>query len=1049
MTTSVTLIPVSATRALCCAAAVCLSALSSWAQGVPLYRNFGLLSYPPALPLDAVRIENLGNITASGTLLWDSQNTLHFINSGTMSGVPGFRFDHLPFDSAIRRPLQGFTNSGSIYGTTDILIRSTNVNNFNGLLSAGRNGRVSITSTNAGGVVSLFNSRIRAGDGFETGNFPEGTQIFINNTLSRYQNPSNVVDQYWGVNDNAGNINLLGFQTNSFFGGAFPTVINGGWANFTVTNRLGVRLTTSRPSLPLADTNFPGIPGYSFFVQTNLVPINNAANQGWRMVVQAVLVQTNLLENPLVRVYFHSQVNRNNFFPGVVSVEFGVPDFDEVTGQVMDRYLILRDRTATNIAGGAFVGSTSTLRNDNYFDTFRPGVYELLRSDLPEFPSFAGFGGFDTPATPYDPGYFWYNFRVSTNQGARFQTNLVPHAYSAWQFLVSPRNVPPGSHLPDDFLTGNAFTDLVNDATNSPGRIEINAHNLDLGNATLRADNSIHITASNILDMAGARFNAQHVNINVTSTNSTLILSNTFPNSVARINGQIAVWSGFWQVDQLVTNAVSSGFTSVPQLDGTNTIDTIYHLMVVSLDQNVLRTAVGSAGTTFFSTLGTYNLSTNKPVDLPRLRAMSAHVELHDTNTITRELSLGGDCLVIGPTGSVALTDGLQTFGVLNAPRLLCLTNSGLFTVPQQANFGFDRFDTSGAPFPYQAIVNNGTMSAGTLLFRSDYFENVSNLVAFNGSLFVDAFVGRLSGTNTASLGGFFSGGQLVATNSLINVGGNLQLSYTDLLSDAGFTNDWYAGGGISVDMHPLKGDLLATRINLSAPTNLNRTIVWAAQDRGDNPSGFNNNVALRELVLDGAPGSIFRFRGPNPAVTNALYVNTLTFTNHSTNYTTGVAIDANLKVYFASSTVPPDKLTNAFPGRFIWVSTNTAAGPMVSLKTTLAGRMQMNSVALQALLASNPDVDGDGIPNDIDETPLSGFTVNDVRVINLPPLTAVITWQGVAGWAYTLEYRDSLDIPVWTKLKTTIPSQTGTVTELDTLPSGGKRFYRVRYTRP
>lgn len=1046
-------------------AAAWLGMASASAQGVPLFRNFGSLSFPPATQIDAQRVENHGTITASGLPLWDTQNTTIFLNTGRMLGSAGFRLDYQPWFTALRYPLSGFTNSGTISASADVLISATNLNNFNGLLSASRGGRVVLSATN--GHMTLFNSRVRAGDGFTEVNGTEGVTFTGN---AAYLNPGNVVDHYWG-GGNGGNLDL-------------PFLRLGGISDPTghpVTNRSGLSFTEFLSVGQPIDTNFPSIPGYSFFIYTNFFPQNPTANpRVWRATVQMVMVQTNLPNSPEVRVYFHSQVNRANFLPGHVTVEFAVNDFDEISGNVMTRYVRLTDRSATNIAAGAVNGPVM-FRNGSRLDSFRPGSYDVERSDFPLF----GITGFESAAAVYDSNQVWRPFFTGVNTtttnrfGVRFETNLVNHAFAAYQFSLAPRDVSPGSRSALDFLTGNAVADQLNDATNSPGRVDIFANTLDLGNASIRADNMITVQASNITDMAGMKLNAQHVNINLLSTNGAFVLSNAFPGTVARMNGQVSVWSGVWQVSQFLTNVLEfvpiptppffdivTNISNAPELFQTNDVDYTFHLMVVALENTVFDDVGGGF---FFGRFS--QLQTNQAVDLPRLNLQTANVELHDTNTVTRELRFGGDCLLIGSNAVFTLADGLQTFTADNAPRLTCFTNLGTFSVPQQANFGFDRFDAGLNPLPYSNIVNHGNLTAGSLLFRSDSFLNTSNLVAFDGSVFVDALTNRLEGglispspfvTTVDEAVAFqlgvspffspmravFSGGELVVSNAAILTSDSLQFSLTNRLSDQGITNNWFTGGGVTVDAKPTKGDLLATRLYATAPTNLNRTITWAGEDRGDDPNGYNNNIALRELVLDGAPGSVFRFRGAG--ANNALYLNTITLTNHSTNYTTGaLAVDSNIKVYFANANVPPDKLTNAFPGRFIWVSTNTAAGPMVSLRATLSSRVSLTSGQLQSLFATSPDVDDDGIPNEQDETPLTGFTVNDVYFLDLPPRVAVITWQGVGGWTYFLEYRNSLDTSTWTVLKTVIPSTTGTMTEIDALPSKAQRFYRVRYQRP
>jgi hypothetical protein len=1036
-------------------AAVALTALlglaSAAGQGQPLFQNFGTLNFPPADPIDAVRVENLGDINVAGFPLWDTQNTLHFINQGRMTGIPGFRFDYQPWNGVgFRYPMAGFTNSGTIVATTvdlsggggggnpfqgartgDILISATNINNFLGLLSAGRGGRVVLDG--ARGDVNLFNSRIRASDGADQFNFGEGSLLFVNNVPVRHINPNNVLDHYWAGRDNGGLLDLISMS----FGG-----ITGGSA-YTVTNRGSFLRGEFLNVNPPVDINNLSVPGYSFFLYTNLSGVLNGNNspRQRRMTVQAVFVQTNLPNSPEVRVFFHSQRNVANFAPGFVTIEFGINDFDEVSGQPVSRYLRFTDRGATNIGAGTFAGPVMT-RNDLHLNTFRPSSYTIFRTDT----SFGAFGFPETPASDFDPNLFFYFPTIlDTNIGARFVTNRVPHAIAAAQFEVTPRNVPDGGITAFDYITGDSVVDQLNDATNSPGRIEISAGNLDLGNTTLRAENTISIVASNLTDLRGARFNAQHVNLRLLSPASQLVLSNTFPPAVARFNGQVSAWTGLWQVDQFVTNSAVFGITNIPNvpaLFGTNDIECTFHVLVVDLNNFIADSVLGSAF------LRQAPLSTNKPADLPRVNLLSSNVEFHDTNTITRELFLGGDCLLIGSNAVFTLADGLQTFTVNNAPSLTCFTNYGVFTVPQQVNLGFDRFDAGGAPLPYSNIVNGGTVLGSSLLFRSDHFENRSNLFAFGGSVFVQATTNRLNdGLISSTLNADFAGTDMVVSNTAITSGGTLRFTFSDRLTDSGATNNWTTAGGVNFTTKPLKGDLLGTRIYATAPTNLNRVIIWPADNRGDDPNGFLNNLALGELVLDGSQGSLFRFRGAG--LSNAMYINTLTLTNFSTNFASALAVDPTVTLYFASANVPPDKLTNAFPGRMVWVSGGTAAGPTVTIRASLARTLTLSSSVLQSMLSSSPDFDDDGLANDIDETPLSGFTVNDVRMVNLPPLSALITWQGVGGWTYYLEYRNSLESPNWTVLKTVIPAATGTVTEIDAQPSKSHRFYRVRYVRP
>ncbi|MBI3191728.1 MAG: hypothetical protein HYZ36_03605, partial [Pedosphaera parvula] len=168
------------------------------AQPTPVVDLFGVHEYPPEGPLDAVIINNHGTIDAVNTLFsWDTQNTLQFVNQigGQMYGAPGFWLDHVDGDTFERSPLLSFTNLGSIFATTRLVISATNLANApNALLSADRGGTVHLEALN--GTMNLFNSKIRAGESSTRGNAFEGDFI-INDTL--YYNPANVMDEYWGM----------------------------------------------------------------------------------------------------------------------------------------------------------------------------------------------------------------------------------------------------------------------------------------------------------------------------------------------------------------------------------------------------------------------------------------------------------------------------------------------------------------------------------------------------------------------------------------------------------------------------------------------------------------------------------------------------------------------------------------------------------------------------------------------------------------------------------------------------------------------------------
>lgn len=620
---------------------------------------------------------------------------------------------------------------------------------------------------------------------------------------------------------------------------------------------------------------------------------------------------------------------------------------------------------------------------------FRPGNFNLVRSDTPFFNN-------PTEATPFDPNYIF----TTVNQfvSGRYLNQFPNHQYSAWQFSVNSTSFGGGG-----FGSATGGTSL-SDFTNAPGRVEIVADQLNLRETKIRADNLVSIKATNLVDSFGVDIDALHINLELLSPTGTVVLSNMFPTTVRRMNGSVSAWSATWAVDQFVTNNAQFPNSS-------NVVHYQYHMLVLD---NLL--------------------VTNRASSLENFCIQATNVFLADDFTINKCFQLLATCLTIETNASIVLTGTNINSTAVNLPNLLCLTNRGSFFVPELGNFGFDR------AFPYQYIVNHGLFSAGSLLFRSDHFINTNRLFAFNGPIFIEAKSNLLSGGFlSASTDVRFSGEELRATNSTITAAGAISLSLSTRVSDLGRTNTWSCEQGIKLLKKPSKGDLLATKVNSSALAGATVFHDWAGENRGNSAVGFLNNAALGRLVLDGATNSTFVFSGTDFTGTNGMYIQYLELLNNATNFASVIQIDPNVIVYFTDSNLPADKLTNVFGGRLVWVTTYSGPPPLsISVALPSGKTTQINSDLLPSGLL-NPSF------NNSSQT---GFTISRVTVVNLPPLTTVISWPGEANTTYTVEYTTNLASPNWLTLLTTFAPADGTVTVGDQAGSPGQRFYRVRYNR-
>src|SRR5262249_675391 len=84
--------------------------------------------------------------------------------------------------------------------------------------------------------------------------------------------------------------------------------------------------------------------------------------------------------------------------------------------------------------------------------------------------------------------------------------------------------------------------------TNSPGRIEITAGNLDLTQTRIRGESIVTVKTPHLIGSKGLIVDAANVNYNIGSTNGLLSVSGSdlaLP-SIQRFGGVIDAWSGFW-----------------------------------------------------------------------------------------------------------------------------------------------------------------------------------------------------------------------------------------------------------------------------------------------------------------------------------------------------------------------------------------------------------------------------------------------------------------------------------------------------------------------
>ncbi len=974
-------------------AVVLASGLAAWATPIPLYENSGAVTNVPQV--DALAFVNYGTFGVGTQLPFETQNTFNFTNRGLMIGNPGFRLEHVT-DAGVRTPANYFINDNgatiqgveplgviiiggggnfNFFEQSQITINAeTNVNR--GLLSVGANGRIAL----GGGSLLLARSGLEVrpiSDAFNFGGCFLGGTPFL--TSSNFFPDPGVFDQYWFITNAIMNVgNNLGLQVDT---------------NTSLVSALSPNHQVARPTGGFGQcyfTNFSRVVvnGGMAFVSTNAVDSTN-----W--IVQAVIA-ANFDPNVTIGARFYPSTIVTNPYQ-TVTVKLAGLESNVVTGEIFENAVYLIDRL-TSDTNYTLLTNSATGPN---CPTMMPANFTLSRGTPCEYLLGSLPNGEITPDLFYQAAY---------------SNRVVTNFYSAYAVNVA-----------------NILTDLPNvpglGVTNLPGRIEINADNLDLRGTRMRGEGHISIQAKHLISSASAAIDSQNTSFNLASTNGTLQFRNLAKDQVQRWSGDVAVWSGVWTnlLGTLTTNLVeeppgSGNFTN--QL-ATNVITIGFHAVLVDGGMNTLQDAF-----------------------VRHLSLAGTNAVISDSLIIEDSLRLATERLTLDTNSSILLTGTAVDWNADATPSVNYFTNYGSLFIQRDGFFGSDR------PTPYTSFVNRGTISALDARIRATELDDSGPISASGGLLMLEADSLKIDGGALTAAGDVSIGGRdLKFRNNEIQAL-KLFLQPTNSLSDSGAeaNNRWTVGNGFVLTQKPNTGDLLGTRISTTAPQWANIIHQWAGEDRGPSADGYLNNAALGYLDLNAGFAAALTFTGVGAS--NALYVDFLELGGAVENdILNTLIIDSNMVVYFADSNVPVEDLDGLFAdaarpeGRLRWIS--GFAGPNSSVDVLLSdGRVIKVNRALRDSLTI--DSDGDGIPNRLDDAPFDNLVVASVEVLREPtPGVVAISWKAAAGVSYTVEYLDGMQPGEWHPLATqAAPRQDpGTLTVLDAGAASGtsQRFYRVR----
>jgi hypothetical protein len=436
--------------------------------------------------------------------------------------------------------------------------------------------------------------------------------------------------------------------------------------------------------------------------------------------------------------------------------------------------------------------------------------------------------------------------------------------------------------------------------------------------------------------------------------------------------------------------------------------------------------------------------------------------------------------------------DATTLIGVQN------LTNYGRISLPTLASFGGNtNLGSEGSQGTLTSFVNRGSVEGLGTFVRADYFENSGTIVSTNNSRFfatndfclqtvqeftnfsssigaieINARIAKYAGGTLGTDGDVrVLGGTAKFNNQAILAGGGLYFGADNVLTDTGSdaANLWRTGDGLHMEKIPVnKGNLLGTRIIASAPDFAIIHSTWGSTDFGTNISGFTNNMAIGQLILDSGFAAQFEFSGTVDGTSSrkAIYVDQLVLRGDIVTDLSSLR-DAlslnNIELFYADIvSANPDINAESLDGLILneqspsgtsnlhWV--RYFAGPNSSVDVVIVQNGQAISVPVNRALrfSTSIDSDSDGIPNAFDSFPFNPAMpqITNISVAGIGGQVK-ITFNAEPGGTYRVESASSLISPIWQLVSVYQNTGTQAVTRTVTDPNNataGSRFYRVTY---
>jgi hypothetical protein len=654
-------------------------------------------------------------------------------------------------------------------------------------------------------------------------------------------------------------------------------------------------------------------------------------------------------------------------------------------------------------------------------------------------------------------------------------TNLIStNDYMAYSFAITslpskipnPTNSTYGSvirSLGRGFF-GSQSQSSFGYATNLAGRVRIEANNLNLEDARIRAHGVVNIKAKHVTSSTSTSIAAPYANYDLGSTNGTMVYRGLNPVGQPNLTGIIKVFVTSWTNTAEFPDPAAAAATSDPNAGtGTTTpanllADTHFRVMIIDADIDPLKTTGELVGLKLRAT----NLTTVDPVlyQVPNVDAIPTTYP----DGFSGASSISGNEQVAPVTENWTNQGSFQLVGSLGVssrtfPMLKTLSNSSDI-------FGERIALGVGQSTALNYITNTGTLiSSGYLGLGASTFYHAGQIEGGNVvDLAMNSMV--LAGTNSILAGG----GLNVTANTLDATEGGLigtpnliSLNVSDRFVAPAGKVFVLSGAGVKLGANAASNDLSGVSVSVRAGRFETAFVAWPGLDRGTEAAGLVNNSAIGALVLTVGEYGRADIRasgsGERALYTRRLelngefsqYINVTNKTFDADGLASILTIDSNTRLYYSIVSINGVELSGpvldgALGGRLRLVPIAGANGGPVSVDV---GTGYVVEASWSVRYSMSLDSDGDGLVNAIDSTPFSGavVTTKAIQIQGKPYIE--ISWDAAANTEYQILAQEPAVGTSWTGLSR-LANTSGSSKVLkfyDALDQGtGAKAYRILY---